>query len=57
MVGFASGWKTSSTKRRSQTPSFTACVATTYSASAVDKVTSSCFFDIQLTAPPSRIYA
>jgi hypothetical protein len=39
--------------RRSQMPSFAACVAATYSASAVDRVTSSCLRERQETAPPS----
>ncbi|KIJ07284.1 hypothetical protein PAXINDRAFT_50172, partial [Paxillus involutus ATCC 200175] len=38
---------------RSQMASFEACVAATYSASVVERVTSSCFFDAHETAPPS----
>ncbi|KIK32661.1 hypothetical protein CY34DRAFT_100975, partial [Suillus luteus UH-Slu-Lm8-n1] len=37
----------------SQMASFAACVAATYSASVVESVTSSCFFELQDTAPPS----
>ncbi|KIK79624.1 hypothetical protein PAXRUDRAFT_160858 [Paxillus rubicundulus Ve08.2h10] len=40
-------------RRQSQIISFVACVAATYLASMVDRVTSSCFFEPHEIAPPS----
>jgi hypothetical protein len=52
-VGVARGRKTSPMSRRSQRPSFAACVAATYSASVVESATISCFLAPHETAPPS----
>ena len=56
-IGCKSGWKTFLMRWRSQMPSLAAWVAAMYSASVVDKVMSSCFFNAQVMAPPSRMYA
>lgn len=49
-MGFLNGRKTSPMKRRSQSAAFAAQVPAIYSASAVDNVMSSCFFEDQETA-------
>jgi len=51
-----SGQKTSPMSRQSHRPSLAAWVAATYSASAVESMTSSCLHEAQLTAPPLSRY-
>ena len=53
-VGRGKDWWMS---QQSQIASFAMCVAATYSASAVDRVTSSCLREYQEMAPPSIMNA